>query len=153
MNNGMRLMLYDVLRHRFAAWLAVLLQTLLFLSVPLAVIQLQVLFGLAPGNIINISYIYIILILCCGICLQLLRLWTRSLWTAIGFHLGYLEITRFVVMADAYGAPPIITYYDSVLGLGGVFISLGMVVVGGIIVSLIILGAKRFIRSRASSFL
>ncbi len=89
----MRGLLYDVLRHRFVAWLAVLLQTMLFLSVPIAVSQIQALVGLAPGNVITMHYI--ILILCFGICLQLLRLLTGSLWTSIGFHLAYLEIARF----------------------------------------------------------
>ena len=141
---ALRGMLYDVLRYRFAAWAAVLLQTLLFLSVPLAVTQLQVLFGLAPGNTINVSYI--ILIFCFGICLQLLRLWTQSLWTAIGFHLAYLEITRFVVMPN--DGPAIISYNESVFGIGTLFISFGMIVIGGISVSLLILGAKHFLRKR-----
>ena len=140
---AMRGMLFDVLRHKFAAWLAVLFQTLLFLSVSLAVSQIQALVGLTPGNFINMPYI--ILILCFGICLQLIRIWTKSLWATIGFHLGYLEIARFVIWPDGYGASPIITYHDAELGLGGVFISIGMIVVGGIIVSLIIIGVKRII--------
>lgn len=141
---ALRGMLYDVLRYRFSAWLAILFQTLLFLCVPLVATQLQVLVGLAPGNIMNIPYI--ILILCFGICLQLVRLWTRSLWAAIGFHLAYLEITRFVVMQ--HNGPSIIAYNETVPGLGEMFISFSMIVIGGIIVSLLILGAKRVIRKR-----
>lgn len=140
---ALRGLLYDVLRHRFVAWLAVLLQTMLFLSVPIAVSQIQALVGLAPGNVITMPYI--ILILCFGICLQLLRLLTGSLWTSIGFHLAYLEIARFAIWSYGNGAPRIITYHDTVLGLGGVFISIGMIVIGGIFVSLVTLGAKRFI--------
>lgn len=143
----MRGMLYDVLRNRFVAWQAVLLQTLLFVSVPIAVTQMQVLVGFAPGNAINLPYI--ILMFCFGICLQLLRLLTGSLWAAIGFHIGYLEITRFVIWPDMYGVPPIISYQDTVLGFSGVFISFGMIVIGGIIVSLITLGAKRYITKSA----
>ncbi|GIO27431.1 CPBP family intramembrane glutamic endopeptidase [Ornithinibacillus bavariensis] len=142
---ALRGLLYDVLRSRFATWLAVLFQTLLFLSVPLVVNQLQVLVGLNPGNTITVDYI--ILILCYGICLQLVRIWTRSLWTSIGFHLAYLEITRFVVLQN--DGPSIITYNETVNGLGGLYISFGMLVLGGIIVSLFILGSKRFIRKRA----
>lgn len=144
---ALRGMMYDVLRHRFSTWLAVLFQTLLFVCVPIAVNQIEAIVGLAPGNVINLPYI--ILILCFGICLQLLRLWTGSLWTTIGFHLAFLEINRFVISSHGYGAPPIITYHDSLLGLGGVFISFYMIVIGGIIVSLFILGAKRFVRKRA----
>ncbi|MDQ0174670.1 CPBP family intramembrane glutamic endopeptidase [Bacillus chungangensis] len=128
-------MLYDVLRHRFSTWLAVLFQTLLFVLSAIAN-------GGGPG-------MYIIQILCFGICLQLLRLWTGSLWATIGFHIAYLEIIRFVISAHGYGVPPIVTYHDSVLGLGGVFIGHCMIVIGGIIVSLFILRAKRFIRKRA----
>ncbi|SMF85040.1 hypothetical protein SAMN05661091_2844 [Paenibacillus uliginis N3/975] len=139
---GLRGMLYDVLRHRFAAWLAVLFQIILFILVPITVTQLQVLFGLAPGNIINLPYI--ILILTFGICLQLLRLWTGSLWASIGFHIAYLEISRFVIFEHGYGGQ-IITYYEPVPGFGGLF-TICMIIIGGIIVSLVILGVKRFIR-------
>lgn len=140
---AMRGMVYDVLRNRFVAWQAVLFQTLLFVAAPIAVTQIQVLVGLDPGNAINMPYI--ILMFCFGICLQSLRLWTGSLWTGIGFHLAYLEITRFVIWPDIYGVPPIITYQGG-LGIGGLFISLGMIVIGSIIVSLIILVAKRYMR-------
>ncbi|MGN8646571.1 lysostaphin resistance A-like protein [Gracilibacillus sp. HCP3S3_G5_1] len=139
---ALRGLVYDVLRHRFAAWAAVLLQTLLFLSVPLTTTLLQVLVGLAPGNTITISYVMLILLF--GICLQLLRLWTGSLWTSIGFHLAYLEITRFVVSAN-YGAN-IISYQELFPGLGVIFISLVMIVIGGIVVSLLLLGTKRLLQ-------
>ncbi|KYG28725.1 CPBP family intramembrane glutamic endopeptidase [Priestia endophytica] len=146
---ALRGIIYDVLRHRFVAWLAVLVQTLLFLSVPIVVNQIQAAVGLAPGNSINLSYI--ILILCFGICLQLLRLWTKSLWTTMGFHLTYLEISRFVISPNGYDVPPIVTYHESVLGLGGLFISFCMIIMGGIIVSLLILGVKRFMRKSSNS--
>ncbi|WP_208588715.1 CPBP family intramembrane glutamic endopeptidase [Gracilibacillus suaedae] len=139
---ALRGFVFDILRYRFATWAAVLLQTLLFLSVPLTTTLLQVLIGLSPGNSINVGYIMLILLF--GICLQLLRLWTGSLWTAIGFHLAYLEITRFVVNNN-YG-PSILSYHESFPGLGVLFISLGMIVVGGIVVSLFILGMKRLLQ-------
>ncbi|AVK86906.1 CPBP family intramembrane metalloprotease [Lysinibacillus sp. B2A1] len=140
---GLRGLLYDVLRQRFATWLSVLLQTLLFVAVTIAVALIQALVGLPPGVSINIFYI--ILIFCFGICLQLLRLWTGSLWTSIGFHLAYLEIMRFAISPNQYGVSPIITYSESVPGLGAL-ISVSIMVIGGIIVSLVILGVKRFIQ-------
>ncbi|WII35010.1 CPBP family intramembrane glutamic endopeptidase [Paenibacillus thiaminolyticus] len=139
---GLRGMLYDLLRHRFAAWLAVLFQIILFILVPMTATGLQVLFGLAPGNTINVFYVT--LILSFGTCLQLLRLWTGSLWASIGFHLAYLEIIRFVFSPHQYGGP-IITFHESMPGLVG-SITMSMIIIGGIIVSLVILGAKRFIR-------
>lgn len=139
---GLRGMLYDLLRHRFAAWLAVLFQIILFILVPMTATGLQVLFGLAPGNTINVFYVT--LILSFGTCLQLLRLWTGSLWASIGFHLAYLEIIRFVFSPHQYGGP-IITFHESMPGLVG-SITMSMIIIGGIIVSLVILDAKRFIR-------
>ncbi|WP_245548505.1 CPBP family glutamic-type intramembrane protease [Gracilibacillus lacisalsi] len=58
---ALRGFVFDVLRHRFATWVAVQLQTLIFLSVPLTTTLLQVLIGLAPGNSINVGYIMLIL--------------------------------------------------------------------------------------------
>ncbi|MFJ7980595.1 type II CAAX prenyl endopeptidase Rce1 family protein [Lysinibacillus xylanilyticus] len=138
---GLRGMLYDVLRYKFVTWLSVLLQTLLIVSVTIAVGQIQVLVGLAPGVSINIFYI--ILIFCFGICLQLLRLCTGSLWTSIGFHLAYLEIMRCAISPHQFGVPPIITFHESVSGIG-VLISICMMIIGSIIVSFVILGAKRY---------
>ncbi|MGG3839964.1 CPBP family intramembrane glutamic endopeptidase [Paenibacillus thiaminolyticus] len=139
---GLRGMLYDLLRHRFAAWLAVLFQIILFILVPVTATWLQVLCGFPPGNTINVFYVT--LILSFGTCLQLLRLWTGSLWASIGFHLAYLEIIRFVIFPHKYGGP-IITFHESEPGLVGLFTMI-MIIVGGIVVSLVILGAKRFIR-------
>ncbi len=140
---GLRGLLYDVLRYRFAAWLSVIFQALLFVAWTIAVAQIQALVGLAPG--VSINLFYIILIFCFGICLQLLRLWTGSLWTSIGFHLAYLEIMRFAVSPHIKGLPPIITYHESVPVIGHI-ISVCMMIIGGILVSLVILGAKCFIR-------
>ncbi|MDQ0174669.1 CPBP family intramembrane glutamic endopeptidase [Bacillus chungangensis] len=143
---ALRGMIYDVLRHRFSTWLAVLFQTLLFVCVPIAMALMSGIVGLTFENV---PLAYIILILCFGICLQLLRLWTGSLWTTIGFHIAFLEINRFVIIgSDEEYNPPIVTYHESVLGAGGL-ITLTMLVIGGIIVSLFILGTKRFIRKRA----
>lgn len=142
---GLRGMLYDVLRHRFPAWLSVLFQTLLFVSVTTAVVFIQVFVGLAPGVSLNI--VYILLIFCFGICLQLLRLWSGSLWTSIGFHLTYLEFMRFAISPHQYGVPPIVTIHESAPGLG-ILISMVMIVIGGIIISLVILGAKRIIQKK-----
>lgn len=144
---GLRGLLYDVLRHRFPTWLSVLLQTLLFVSVTTAVALIQDFVGLGAGVLLDISYI--VLIFCFGVGLQLLRLWTGSLWASIGFHLTYLEIMRFVVMPQFYGGgvPPIITYQESVPALV-YLISISMIQIGGIIVSLVILSTIRIIRKR-----
>ncbi|WP_229717027.1 CPBP family intramembrane glutamic endopeptidase [Paenibacillus aceti] len=140
---GLRGMLYDILRHRFSAWLSVLLQTLLFVSFPVAVNLLQMLVGFPPGGPLSIGYI--ILIFCFGICLQLLRLWTSSLWASIGFHLTYLEMMRFVVSSNQEGKPAIINFHESTPEYFAL-LSVTMIIIGSILVSLVILGAKHFIR-------
>lgn len=144
---GLRGLIYDVLRYRFSTWLSVLLQTLLFVAVAITVPVIQALIGFTPGVSINIFYI--ILILCFGICLQLLRLWTGSLWTSMGFHLTYLEIMRFATSPDQHGVAPIITYNESVPGLA-VLISVSTMVIGGIIVSLVILSVKHFMQNKTT---
>ncbi|WP_245583555.1 CPBP family intramembrane glutamic endopeptidase [Paenibacillus assamensis] len=141
---GLRGFLYDVLRDRFATWLAIPLQMLLFISVPISVTLLQVLVGMAPGNSIHMGYI--ILILSFGLVLQLVRLWSGNIWASIGFHLAYLEIMRFIVMAKAYGSPPMITFDESMPGTIGM-IPL-VVIIGGSVVSLVILGVKLFVQKR-----
>lgn len=142
---GLRGFLYDVLRHRFPAWLSVLFQTLLFVSVTTAVALIQAFVGLAPG--VSLDIFYIVIIFCFGIGLQLLRLWTGSLWASIGFHLTYLEIMRFVFLPDAYRVPPILTYQESEPGLGGLF-AIATLQFGSIIISLVILSTIHIIRKK-----
>ncbi|KJB85782.1 hypothetical protein AZ66_22665 [Paenibacillus sp. E194] len=145
---GLRGFLYDVLRHRFPAWLSVLLQTLLFVCLTTAVALIQAFVGLTPGVSLDISYI--VIIFCFGIGLQLLRLWSGSLWASIGFHLTYLEILRFVIWPNQYRVPPILTYQESEPGLTGLF-AIGMMQIGSIIVSLVILSTIRIIRKKQIS--
>ncbi|MBD8499583.1 CPBP family intramembrane metalloprotease [Paenibacillus sp. CAU 1523] len=140
---ALRGLLYDVLRHRFTAWLAVPLQMLLFVSVPIFVTQLQVLVGMAPGNIINMGYV--ITIISFGFVLQLVRLWSGNIWASMGFHIAYLEIMRFVV-AKGYGASPILTYHESVPGI--IIIIPAVVILGGGVASLVILGVKHLVQKR-----
>ncbi|MCR8842427.1 CPBP family intramembrane metalloprotease [Paenibacillus sp. SC116] len=141
---GLRGFLFDVLRHRFAAWLAIPIQMLLFISVPISVTLLQVLVGMAPGNVINMGYV--ILIVSFGLVLQLVRLWSGNIWASIGFHIAHLEIMRFIVTAHAYGAPPILTYHESVPGIIGIIPI--VVIIGGSVVSLVILGVKHLVQKR-----
>ncbi|MBH5316934.1 CPBP family intramembrane metalloprotease [Paenibacillus sp. GSMTC-2017] len=136
----MRGLIYDVLRHRFPAWLAVLFQSLLFLAVPIALTLIQTL--IAPIHVFKIDLSYILILFFFGICLQLLRLWTGSLWTSIGFHIAYLEIGRFVLGSREVGAPSILTFHESLLGISS-HISLGMNIIGAIILSIVILSSKR----------
>lgn len=124
----MRGLVYSGLRAKLPAFLAYVGQLLLFVSVPVTVNLLQQLIGMEPGVVINTDYV--ILLLAFGTVLQLLRSVTDSLWASIGFHLGYLEISRFMV---AQNNLRLLTYSERYEGTGNLFILFTMVILGGIL--------------------
>lgn len=122
----MRGLVYSGLRAKLPAFLAFVGQILLFVLVPVTVNFLQQLVGMEPGVDINADYV--ILLLAFGTVLQLLR-FTGSLWASIGFHLSYLEISRFVV---AQNDLRLLMYAELHEGTGNLFILFTMVILGGI---------------------
>ncbi|WP_052759762.1 CPBP family glutamic-type intramembrane protease [Paenibacillus sp. DMB20] len=126
----MRGLVYSGLRTKFHYVGAYVGQVLLFIGVPVTVNFLQQMAGMEPGVDINTDYV--ILLFAFGTVLQLLRNITGSLWTSIGFHLGYLEISRFVV---AQNVPHLVTYTERYEEIGNLFILFGMVILGGIFVA------------------
>lgn len=139
---ALRGFIYDVLRHRFAAWLSVILQTVLFVAFSIVVSLLQVIVGMSTvEGIFNIPNM--ILLLLFGISLALIRVLTESLWASIGFHLGYLIIARFFIMPNEYGATPIVTFQDTIMhGVGSSFLVM-VIILGAILILIISLGIKR----------
>ncbi|MET3544795.1 membrane protease YdiL (CAAX protease family) [Paenibacillus favisporus] len=125
----MRGLVYNGLRTKFHYVGAYVGQVLLFIGVPVTVNFLQQMTGMEPGVDINTDYV--ILLFAFGTALQLLRNITGSLWTSIGFHLGYLEISRFVVTQSD---PHLVTYTERYEETGNLFILFGMVILGGIFV-------------------
>lgn len=140
---ALRGFIYDVLRQRFAVWLSVLAQTVIFILFSCGVSFLQVIVGMAPvESIFNIPHM--ILLFFFGIALALIRVWTGSLWDSIGFHLGYLAMARFVMMPIEYGAPPIVTFQDTVMSGGGASILMMVIILGAIFILLGILIGRQF---------
>lgn len=123
----MRGLVYSGLRVKLPAFLAYVGQILLFVSVPVTVNFLQQFVGMDPGVDINADYV--ILLLAFGIVLQLLRSVTGSLWASIGFHLGYLEISRFVI---AQNDLRLLTYSELYEGTSNLYILFTMMILGGI---------------------
>jgi hypothetical protein len=91
---------------------------------------LQRLSGMAPG--VEIHADYVVLLLAFGTVLQLLRGCTGALWASVGFHLAFLEISRFVVTQNEVR---LFTYAERVEGTGPFFILFAMVILGGILVA------------------
>lgn len=138
---ALRGFVYDVLRHRFAVWLSVLAQTLLFVAFSIGVSLLQVIVGMSTVESIFIIP-HMILLFFFGIALALTRVWTGSLWAAIGFHLGYLAMARFFMMPTEYGAPPIVIFQDLIMdGVGSSFLTM-LIILGAIFILLVFLGIK-----------
>lgn len=143
---ALRGLVYDVLRHRFAIWLSILAQTFIFVLVALSVLVLQAIFGMVTFESILFSMPNFILLFFFGIALALIRECTGSLWSAVGFHLGYLALARFVFMPNEYGAPPIVTFQDTIgYGIGAMFL-IAMVILGAILTLLILFTASRWRR-------
>ncbi|MFD2700915.1 type II CAAX prenyl endopeptidase Rce1 family protein [Paenibacillus shunpengii] len=125
----MRGLVYSGLRVKLPAFLAYAGQIFLFVLVPVTVNFLQQLVGMEPGVEINTDYI--LLLIAFGTVLQLLRSTTGSLWASIGFHLSYLEISRFMV---AQNDLRLLTYSELHEGTGSLFILFTMVILVGILI-------------------
>lgn len=140
---ALRGFVYDVLRQRFTVWLSVLTQTLIFVLFSIGVSLLQVIVGMAAvESLFNIPHMMLLFFF--GIALALLRIGTGSLWAAIGFHLGYLAMARFLMMPAEYGAPPIVTFTDKIMQGIGASLLVMFIVLGAIIIQLLYFGIKRF---------
>jgi len=139
---SLRGLVYSGLRTRLPVLLAYIGQMMLFVLVPIVVVSLQRLIGITQGGTITVEYV--ILLMCFGLALQLWRSLTGSLWASIGFHLAYLEISRFVIIPRDMSA---ITYIEEEAGTGELFVLFGMVIVGAVVV-LVLLNAAKRLRAR-----
>jgi hypothetical protein len=132
---ALRGFVYSTLRLKLSAFLSFLGQLGLFVLVPITVSYLQVWSGMETGNQITVDYI--ILLICFGTTLQLLRNFTQSLWASIGFHLTYLEISRLVILQREQR---LFTFNESMDGTAELFVLFFMtVVVSALIFGCIIL--------------
>ena len=92
--------LYSTLNTYLARWSALLVQVGLFVMAALTAVTLQQVLGLEArlgSSTGGITADYIILLTGFGLVLQLCRLVTGSLWTSIGFHLGFLALNPNII--------------------------------------------------------
>lgn len=143
--------LYSALRLRLGQFLAVLMQTVLFVLFPIALVGLQHLFGF---NSMSITPDYVILIASFGLALQIIRLLLNNLWASIGFHLAYLEIARFVVPQGEQpyieGIPSILSYDELEPGIGMVFLLLIMIIFMSILLGTLLLVILKIMRHKST---
>jgi uncharacterized protein len=131
--------LYSSLNARLARWLAMMAGVALFVLAPLAVSGVQAAVGMEAGSSVTIDYV--VLLTGFAIVLQLCRIVTGSLWTGIGFHLAWLEISRYIV---APRATPLVRIEDPVPGTGELLV----LFVGAILGSCLVLVLWSRLRKR-----
>lgn len=124
--------LYSNLNSRFVRWLALLGGVVLFVLAPVTVIVLQKAVGMQAGNSITVDYV--VLLTGFGFVLQLCRIVTGSLWTNIGFHLAWLELSRYVV---APRTEPLVRIEDVAPGTSEVLVLFLGAIVGGSLLLLV----------------
>lgn len=84
-------------RHR--RWVAAVLTTALFVSLPLILVQIQSgVFGteITIGGSSSITAQYLIMLTIFGFFVQYLRVLTNAIWTGMGFHLAFVFMNRLV---------------------------------------------------------
>ncbi len=84
-------------RHR--RWVAAVLTTALFVSLPLVLVQIQSgVFGteINIGGNSSITAPYLITLTIFGLFVQYLRVLTNAIWTGMGFHLAFVYMNRLV---------------------------------------------------------
>lgn len=94
--------LYRNLSSAMVRWLAALASIGLFVCIPLALALVQWLTGVGGdfGGAAGITADYLIIIVLFGAVLAYLRVATGSVWTCVGFHLGFLQLGRQAWVGD-----------------------------------------------------
>lgn len=94
--------LYRNLSTAMVRWMAALASIGLFVCIPLTLALVQWLTGVGGdfGGTEGITADYLIIIVLFGAVLAYLRVVTGSVWTCVGFHLGFLQLGRQVWVGD-----------------------------------------------------
>ncbi len=85
-------------------WAGVAIQAIVFMLAGFAIVALMGLLGFEPGWAITLDRA--ILLLTFGVTLALFRLWTGSLWAAIGFHLAFQTVMQLFFAGRLIGLQP-----------------------------------------------
>lgn len=119
--------LYSNLNTRFGTLISLLLQVVLFVLAPIALIALLVAAGLGTWDAITTDYIVQLVLF--GSALQLCRIFSGNLWMSIGFHLAWLETVRYIVVPSDSALVEI----EYLSPYGGYLVNLGSVVLAIIV--------------------
>ena len=94
--------LYRNLSTAMVRWLAALASIGLFVCIPLTLALVQWLTGVGGdfGGTEGITADYLVIIVLFGAVLAYLRVVTGSVWTCVGFHLGFLQLGRQAWVGD-----------------------------------------------------
>src|SRR5699024_8312124 len=140
----MRRLICDVLRHTLPVWSSVLMQAIIFLAFSAGTTLLLVLAELSSLTNLIMFPSELILHFFFAIALALFRVWTKSLWASIGFHLGYLMVARFIIHSKTYGVPAIVAYQNNIApGFGESLLTIAIIPVT-IGILLVLLLVRRF---------
>lgn len=130
-------LIFQELNKKFRFIISLILQPLIFICIPIAVMALElILFG--KPFVITIDYI--ILLFTFGIALQLYRQYTGTIWMSIIFHIIYLEVVRYISMGGIYNPDVALLEFDEAFGgFMTLYLSFLFVVVFSVVVLSILL--------------
>src|SRR5699024_4426986 len=125
---AMRGLIYDILRLRLSLWRSVFIQAIIFTTFSASISLLLLLIGLSPSASLLALPSNLILHFLFENALEIIREWTESWWAAVGFHLGYLEVARFLLMPIEYAASTIVRIKDHIMdGVGAAVTDMVMI--------------------------
>lgn len=142
-------LIFEELQKKFRFFTSLLLQSLIFICVPITVIAMESIFFDRP---FAITIDYFILLFAFGIALQLYRTYTGSLWMNIIFHIVYLEVVRYISLGGAYESGIALLEFDETFeGFMSLYLSFLFIVIFSIVVlSFLILNDRRKISHNRS---
>src|SRR5699024_79361 len=104
--------------------------------------------GMASTDILILLSPVLILHFFFAIALALMRVWTGSIWAAVGFHLCYLMMARFLLLPDIVESPAVLTFPDNITQGASASLIIIIVILCTIIVMLIWNGIKKKLKKR-----
>lgn len=106
-------LIFEELHKKFRFIFSLILQSFIFVCVPIMVAAMDSLFFSKPFTI-NIGYLILLFVF--GITLQLYRKYTGTIWMNILFHIIYLEVARYISMGNTYEPDIALLVFDEAVG-------------------------------------
>ncbi|WP_042470544.1 CPBP family intramembrane glutamic endopeptidase [Bacillus ndiopicus] len=135
-------LIFEELHKKYRFIISLILQPLIFIAVPTAVLLLQTVFF---GNPFTLTIAQVLLFFFFGIALQLYREYTGTLWMNIIFHVIYLEVARYISVGGMYASDVALLVFDETFeGFMLLYLSFMFIV----ILSVVVLSVLVFIDKR-----